>query len=201
MKDFRDEERMSAYLDGEIPEEERERVEKWLKDQEGTEEDFALLQDVVQRVQRLPQDKAPDDFGAEIEHRIRKDSHGRYFDIWSTIRFPYDVLVSVTLVLAMVLVFLTGEQISDLEPIEASSEQKEVVLHHLNNELVPMGARAATSSSPVCPGGFEAWVPVEQVESARWTMPEGFVMESMNSALSEDGKQHLCFRPKSIAGR
>jgi len=201
MKDFRKEEQLSAYLDGEISEEERCEVESWLENDEEIKEDFSSFQDVVQRLQRLPEDQAPEGFGAEIEHRIRQDSHGRYFDIWSTIRFPYDVLVSATLVLAMILVFLTGDQISDLEPIEASSEQKEVVLGHLNNELVPIGARAATSTSPVCPGGFEAWVPVEQVESARWTMPAGFVMESMNSALSEDGKQHLCFRPKSIARR
>ena len=196
-----DDSQLSAYLDGELSEEQCREVEVWLAKDETVAQRLESLKEVVSMIGALSEDPVPSNFTAGVENRIRRHSHGRYFNLLASIRFPYDAVASVALVFAMVFVFMAGERFSELSPVDSHEEARAAALEHLNSGLAPMGAEAATSGSPVCVGGFDAWVSVDQVESARLVLPVGFEMESITPDLSPEGKQHLCFRPEHYAKR
>ncbi|MGH7136318.1 MAG: anti-sigma factor family protein, partial [Pirellulales bacterium] len=68
MPDF-DEELLSAYLDGELPVDERLRVERWLAEQPDSRQLLEELRSIKNSLERLPRDRLPHDFA---EHVLRQ---------------------------------------------------------------------------------------------------------------------------------
>lgn len=64
-----DEELLSAYLDGELPAEERARVERWLAEQPDSRQLLEELRSIKNSLERLPRDRLPHDFA---EHVLRQ---------------------------------------------------------------------------------------------------------------------------------
>jgi hypothetical protein len=64
-----DEELLSAYLDGELPADERLRIEQWLAEQPESRQLLEELRSIKNSLERLPRDRLPHDFA---EHVLRQ---------------------------------------------------------------------------------------------------------------------------------
>lgn len=65
-------ERMSAYLDAELPAEEAEEFERLLAESPEAREELEDLRMVMQLVQAMPDVDAPDDFYEKVSRKIRR---------------------------------------------------------------------------------------------------------------------------------
>lgn len=99
-------ERFRAYLDDELTPDERSAFEADLAASPETEAEFEDYRRTVELLRGLPMPEPPDRFLERVEGRIRRRSHGRFFGVEPRVRLPYEAIATITLLAAMVLIFM-----------------------------------------------------------------------------------------------
>ena len=100
------EDRFRAYLDDELGDEERAAFEAELEGSAALRDEFDSYRQMVDLLRRMPPADPPGRFVERVEGKIRRRSRGRFFAVESRLRFPYEAVVTVLLMAAMVALFL-----------------------------------------------------------------------------------------------
>lgn len=99
-------ERFRAYLDDELTAAERAALDAEFAASPELAAEFADYRRTVELLRQLPAPEPPERFVDRVEGRIRRRSHGRYFALESRVRLPYEAIAIVTLLGAMLLLFV-----------------------------------------------------------------------------------------------
>ena len=91
----------NAYLDGELSDQQEAEFDERLDEDPEFREAYGEFAEVVEGVQHLPYEFAPDDFSNRVRKRIRDRSRGRFFsdNILYEQRTPYEVIAVVMIVI------------------------------------------------------------------------------------------------------
>ncbi|MFO0746537.1 MAG: hypothetical protein U1F43_12815 [Myxococcota bacterium] len=114
-------ERASEWIDGRLPNGERDRFQRELADDPEKAAEVKELERVVEVLRSLPLEGAPKDLLSEVQRRIRRRSHGRHYAASWRQRLPFEALVNGLLVLVMVAFYLwmsppSGNQLAPVSP-------------------------------------------------------------------------------------
>ena len=90
----------SAYLDGELSDDERDDFDARLAEDSSFARDWESFSSVMSAVGDLPFEFAPDDFVDSVKSRIRTRSRGRFFaeELLFKQRFQYEVVCMVMII-------------------------------------------------------------------------------------------------------
>jgi anti-sigma factor RsiW len=132
-------ERMTAYLDAELPADEAAAFEAQLAEDPETRSEIEQLRKVMSLVQSLPEVQAPPDFAEKVARRVRRRLMLGSDATWSLVSLPFQVL-SIVVILTVAALYMMAH----LEQQPTSLER----------ERIP-GARAPGSGpsgpAPVAP--------------------------------------------------
>lgn len=98
----------SAYREGELPADQLEALEGFLKDDEETREEYEQFCRTLESLSFLSPQTAPDDFVENLQKKMRRRSGGKLFGVnrWGQVtRVPYE-LFSLILILIILSVYL-----------------------------------------------------------------------------------------------
>lgn len=101
-------ERMSAYLDAELSDAERQAFERELESDPQTQEELEDLRRIVQLVQGLPSVEAPDDFYEKVSRKLRRRSLLKSDNVMLMISLPFQVL-SIVVILTAAALYMMAE--------------------------------------------------------------------------------------------
>lgn len=99
-------ERFRAYLDDELTADERAALDAELAASPDLAAEFDDYRRTVELLRQLPAPEPPERFVERVEGRIRRRSQGRYFALEPRVRLPYEAIATITLLAAMVLLFM-----------------------------------------------------------------------------------------------
>jgi anti-sigma factor RsiW len=131
-------ERMTAYLDAELPADEAAAFEAQLAEDPDVRSEIEQLRNVMSLVQGLPEVQAPPDFAEKVAKRVRRRLLLGSDATWSLVSLPFQVL--------SIVVILTVAALSMMAHLEQQPTG-------IERERIP-GARAPgspTGPAPVAP--------------------------------------------------
>ncbi|MFB6352339.1 MAG: anti-sigma factor [Bradymonadaceae bacterium] len=100
----------NAYLEGELPEDEREEFDQRLDEDPEFRDAYGEYAEVVDGVQNLPYEFAPEGFSKRLQRRMRLRSRGRFFgdNLLYQQRTPYEAIAVVMIVVMASTYFFMG---------------------------------------------------------------------------------------------
>lgn len=129
-------ERITAYLDAELPAEEAAAFEAELADDPETRAEVEQLRLVMSLVQSLPEVQAPPDFAEKVARRVRRRMALGADSTWSLVSLPFQVL-SIVVILTVAGLYMM-----------AQLEQQPV---GIERERIPAAAPGEPAPAPIEP--------------------------------------------------
>jgi anti-sigma factor RsiW len=101
-------ERMTAYLDAELPAEEAAAFEAQLAEDPEARSELEQLRKLMSLVQSLPEVQAPPDFAEKVARRVRRRQLLTSDATWSLVSLPFQVL-SILVILTVAALYMMAQ--------------------------------------------------------------------------------------------
>lgn len=112
-------ERLSEWVDALMEDRERHAFEAELEDDPALREELEQFEQTLEVLRRMPSQRAPADFLAGVQSRIRRRTRGRFYAALTKARFPYEAAFNILLIAILLALYMTsmGKSDGELRPV------------------------------------------------------------------------------------